>query len=86
MRAGVAIDQNAPGHKLRRALLMDAIALAQALDGTRQSDGAISLRQLQTQLSASGLKELARAVESLTGRLTPAKLRIHMDTVIVPWF
>jgi len=65
---------------------MDAIALALALDGSRGSDGAISLRQLQAQLSRRGLKELACAVESLAGRLTPAGLRLASDPpVIVPW-
>ena len=65
---------------------MDAIALALALDGSRGSDGAISLRQLQVQLSRRGLAELACAVESLAGRLTPAGLKLDMsDPVIVPW-
>jgi len=67
---------------------MDAIALAQVLDGSKGSDGTVSLRQLQIQLSGRGLEELARAVESLAGRLTPARLKTDMDspTVTVPWF
>jgi len=67
---------------------MDAIALAQVLDGSRGSDGTISLRRLQIHLSGKGLEELARAVESLAGRLTPARLKTDMDspTPTVPWF
>jgi len=64
---------------------MDAIALAQALDGSRGSDGAISLRQLQKLLSGRSLEELARAVESLAGRLTPARLKTDSEIVNAPW-
>jgi hypothetical protein len=72
----------------RRALLMDAIALAQVLDGSRGSDGTISLRQLQVHLTGRGLEELACAVRSLAERLTPAVLSTDLDDppVIVPWF
>jgi hypothetical protein len=62
---------------------MDAIALAQALNGSRGSDGTLSLRELQVALSLRGLEELARAVGSLAGRLTPAKL--VTDSPTVPW-
>lgn len=64
---------------------MDAIALAHALDGSRGSDGAISLRQLQRLLSDRGHEELARAVESLAGHLTPARLKMDLDNVFAPW-
>jgi len=64
---------------------MDAIALAHALDGSRGSDGTISLRQVQKQLSVRGLEELARAVESLAGRLIPARLKMELDNVVAPW-
>jgi len=66
---------------------MNATALAQALDGSRGSDGTISLRRLQNLLAGSGFEELARAVESLSGRLTHARLRVEMaDPPMAPWF
>jgi len=47
---------------------MQVTALAEALMGSRRSDGAISLHDLQTRLSRVGLEELAHAVASLWRR------------------
>jgi hypothetical protein len=47
---------------------MQVTALAEAVMGSRRSDGAISLHDLQVRLSRAGLEELARAVASLRQR------------------
>ena len=47
---------------------MQVTALAEALMGSRRSDGAISLHDLEVRLSRVGLEELARAVASLRQR------------------
>ena len=52
---------------------MDAIALAQSLDEARDFQGRISLSELRRQLQRRGLDELARAVDTLAGRLTPGR-------------
>jgi hypothetical protein len=44
---------------------MKVTALAEALMGSRRTDGAISLPDLQNRLSRAGLQEFARAVASL---------------------
>jgi len=47
---------------------MQVTALAQALDDIRRTDGVVSLQELQSRLSRTGLEELARAVASLARR------------------
>jgi hypothetical protein len=63
---------------------MDASALALSLDRSRGSDGAISLRELRTELLRRGLEEFARAVDTLTGR--PTVLKADLDAPMAPWF
>ncbi len=47
---------------------MHVTALAEALAGARRPDGTISLHQLDTRLTRTGLEELARAAASLPNR------------------
>jgi len=62
---------------------MDAIALAQSLDASRDAEGNVSLRTLEEQLAQAGHDELARAVRSLAGSITAGKLFFEET---VPWF
>jgi hypothetical protein len=48
---------------------MQVTALAEALVGSRRTDGAVSLSDLQARLSRAGLEEFARAVASLARRV-----------------
>lgn len=52
---------------------MQVTALADALMGSRRTDGAISLQDLQVRLSRAGLEELARAVAFLRQRVRVQK-------------
>jgi len=47
---------------------MQVTALAEALAGSRRSDGTISLQQLTDWLSRAGLEELSHALASLPER------------------
>ncbi|HEV8201807.1 MAG TPA: hypothetical protein VGS03_17480 [Candidatus Polarisedimenticolia bacterium] len=62
---------------------MDAIALAQSLDASRDAGGNVSLRRLEQQLAARGHDELARAVRALAGSITAGRLSFEET---VPWF
>ena len=62
---------------------MDAIALAQSLDASKDAGGNVSLRRLEQQLAQNGHDELARAVRALAGSITAGKL--YFDET-VPWF
>jgi hypothetical protein len=62
---------------------MDASALALSLDLSRGADGAISLRELRTELLRRGLQEFARAVDALIER--PTALKADMDAPMAPW-
>ena len=61
---------------------MDAIALAQSLDDSRNFEGKISLHELRKQLELRGLDELVRAVDTLTGRLRAGRSHINETA---PW-
>jgi hypothetical protein len=63
---------------------MDASALAMSIDLSRGADGAISLRELRTELMRRGLQEFARAVDALVER--PAVLKADSDAPMAPWF
>jgi hypothetical protein len=56
---------------------MEVTALAEALNGSRRTDGAISLEDLKIRLSRAGLEEFVRAVASLARR---ARLQREGDT------
>jgi hypothetical protein len=62
---------------------MDAMALAQSLDASRDAGGNVSLRRLEQQLAQSGHDELARAVRALAGSITAGKLSFDQTA---PWF
>jgi hypothetical protein len=62
---------------------MNAIALAQALDVSKDADGVISLHELQRRLSRLGLHELARSARTLAGYLVPGTLDVDQTA---PWF
>lgn len=62
---------------------MDAIALAQSLDASKDTGGNVSLQKLEQQLAESGHDELARAVRSLAGYVDAGKLYINETA---PWF
>ena len=62
---------------------MDAIALAQSLDASKDAGGNISLQKLEQHLAQGGHDELARAVRSLAGYVTAGKLYVNET---VPWF
>ena len=47
---------------------MQVTALAEAVMGSRRSDGVISLHDLEVRLSRAGLHEFARAVAALRQR------------------
>ena len=47
---------------------MQVTALAEALNGSRRTDGAISLEDLKVRLSRAGLEEFVRALASLARR------------------
>jgi hypothetical protein len=64
---------------------MKVTALAEALIGSRRSDGAVSLQDLQSRLSRAGLEELQRAVVSLARRVNrPQQNRPVAEKY--PWF
>jgi len=48
---------------------MQVTALAEALNGSRRADGAVSLEDLKVRLSRAGLEEFVRAVASLAQRV-----------------
>ena len=52
---------------------MQVTALAEALMGSRRSDGAISLDELQARLARVGLEEFAQAIASLRQRARAQK-------------
>jgi hypothetical protein len=62
---------------------MDAVALAQSLEASKDAGGTVSLQELQRQLSQRGLEELARVVRSLAGYVAPGKLDVEQTA---PWF
>jgi hypothetical protein len=62
---------------------MDAVALAQSVDASKDAAGTISLQELQRQLSRRGLEELARVVRALAGYVPPGTLDIEQTA---PWF
>jgi len=75
------VRQHATSH--RGGPRMDAIALAQSLDASKDAGGNVSLRRLEQQLAQNGHDELARAVRALAGSITAGKL--YFDET-VPWF
>lgn len=64
---------------------MQVTALAEALIGSRRSDGGFSLQDLETRLSRAGLEELARAVASLRRR-AGVQSEDGPDAGNHPWF
>ncbi|HET8947912.1 MAG TPA: hypothetical protein VFQ07_13100 [Candidatus Polarisedimenticolia bacterium] len=62
---------------------MDAIALAQSLDASKDAGGNISLQELEQQLARRGHDELARAVRSLAGYVDAGR---HYVEQTAPWF
>ena len=62
---------------------MDAIALAESLDASKDEGGNVSLQKLEQELASRGHDELARAVRSLAGYVHAGKLYIEQTA---PWF
>jgi|KBSSwiStaDraftv2_1062776.scaffolds.fasta_scaffold153063_2 hypothetical protein len=62
---------------------MDAIALAQSLDASKDAGGHVSLEKLEQELASRGHDELARAVRSLAGYVSSGK---HYIEQTAPWF
>ncbi|HYV19754.1 MAG TPA: hypothetical protein VFC25_12080 [Verrucomicrobiae bacterium] len=62
---------------------MDAVGFAHLLEVSKNDTGKISLRDLQEALGRRGLHELAGAVRSLAGYVTPGRLSFDET---VPWF
>jgi hypothetical protein len=64
---------------------MQVTALAEALNGSRQSDGSISLHDLEVRLSRAGLEEFVRAVASLAQGVRLQRQGVPKDKEH-PWF